>query len=182
MSKAQRTPIQPSIRWSVFYRDGFACRYCGAQAGEDGVELVIDHVLSVAEGGDNRIDNLVTACRPCNHRKGARSLKEVPTPQQVVDRVRERASNLQTLKDQLDAAASADDELRQRLVDLKCEAYESESVHVEPGEVDHAIRLLREFGADKVVEWYRSAVSHGVSDQRAILYVCGCARTHRKER
>lgn len=65
-----RRPISLSLRFSVFERDKRTCQYCGRTSSE--VELQIDHVHPVALGGDNRIDNLLTACRDCNIGKGAR--------------------------------------------------------------------------------------------------------------
>lgn len=66
-----------SERWAylrsiVFERDDFTCRYCGARGGK----LECDHVIPVARGGVTELHNLVTACRPCNRSKGARSLEE----------------------------------------------------------------------------------------------------------
>lgn len=63
-----RTPIPPSLRWKVLARDGFRCRYCGAMGGD--AVLVVDHVHPVVLGGRNNIDNLITACEPCNQGKG----------------------------------------------------------------------------------------------------------------
>jgi 5-methylcytosine-specific restriction endonuclease McrA len=58
MATKGRKNISASLRWQVFARDGFRCRYCGTQAGEPGVTLHADHVVSVADGGTNAFDNL----------------------------------------------------------------------------------------------------------------------------
>ena len=65
-----RRPISLSLRFSVYARDKHRCQYCGRKPPE--VELQIDHVHPVALGGENGIDNLLTACRDCNIGKGAR--------------------------------------------------------------------------------------------------------------
>jgi 5-methylcytosine-specific restriction endonuclease McrA len=65
-----RRPIRLSLRFSVYERDKHTCQYCGAKPPE--AVLQIDHVYPVALGGDDRIDNLLTACRDCNIGKGAR--------------------------------------------------------------------------------------------------------------
>lgn len=57
-------------RVKVYERDGYKCRYCQKQLTRFTVTL--DHVLPVAEGGDNSFDNLVTACFSCNSRKTGR--------------------------------------------------------------------------------------------------------------
>lgn len=70
------------LRFEVFKRDYFTCQYCGAQP--PAVVLVVDHVVPVAAGGENGIDNLVTSCEPCNQGKADRPLGSV-TPRQDAD-------------------------------------------------------------------------------------------------
>lgn len=57
-------------RRGVLARDGYSCQYCGARA------ETIDHVVPRSRGGEHSWGNLVAACRPCNLRKGSRSLHE----------------------------------------------------------------------------------------------------------
>jgi hypothetical protein len=52
-------------------RDGCACVYCGSTK-----YLSLDHLIAVSRGGDGEDENLVTACRSCNSRKGARTPDE----------------------------------------------------------------------------------------------------------
>jgi 5-methylcytosine-specific restriction endonuclease McrA len=59
-------------RLNVLRRDGFACQYCGQEGGSK--DLTIDHVVPKARGGLTAWANVVTACRPCNQRKGDRVL------------------------------------------------------------------------------------------------------------
>lgn len=68
-----RIGIGKRRRFLVLERDGFRCRYCG-HAGE----LHVDHVVPVSRGGTNAIDNLVTACEPCNIGKGAMLIRLEP--------------------------------------------------------------------------------------------------------
>ncbi|MCA8448960.1 RNA-guided endonuclease IscB [Burkholderia vietnamiensis] len=44
-----------------------ACAYCDTKD----VPLNLDHIVARARGGSNRVSNLVTACVPCNQKKGA---------------------------------------------------------------------------------------------------------------
>lgn len=83
--KPKRKAISTKTRFEVFKRDGFTCQYCGAHP--PGVLLHVDHVVAVANGGLNAIDNLVTACEPCNLGKGARPLHVVP--QSLADKAKE---------------------------------------------------------------------------------------------
>lgn len=63
------------LRFEVFKRDYFTCRYCGAQP-PDAV-LVVDHIVAIADGGSTTLENLITACEPCNQGKSDRSLGDV---------------------------------------------------------------------------------------------------------
>lgn len=157
------------------------CRYCGAQAGADGVELVADHVVSVADGGDESMANLATACRSCNGGKGARSLKNAPSSKQVVARIRRRTSNLEEQAEAIKASIAAAAQVKQGIVNMKCAAYGIDSTPMEPSEDVVAQNLCCEFGADAVLSWYKAACSRNVPARRAIMYVCGIARKTRKE-
>ena len=59
-------------RRALFARDGWRCVYCGSTAGR----LTLDHVIPRSRGGDSVWENVVTACAPCNLRKGDRTLEE----------------------------------------------------------------------------------------------------------
>jgi 5-methylcytosine-specific restriction endonuclease McrA len=59
-------------RREVFIRDGYTCQYCGKQCHD----LTIDHVVPRSRGGPHSWDNLVSACKPCNHRKGGKLLAD----------------------------------------------------------------------------------------------------------
>src|SRR2546421_8070781 len=59
-------------RRALFARDGWRCVYCGTSTGR----LTLDHVVPRSRGGDSVWENVVTACAPCNLRKGDRTLDE----------------------------------------------------------------------------------------------------------
>jgi 5-methylcytosine-specific restriction endonuclease McrA len=61
----------PLSRRAVFTRDGSTCVYCGSSA------TSIDHVVPRSRGGTHTWDNVVAACRRCNHTKADRSLAEL---------------------------------------------------------------------------------------------------------
>jgi 5-methylcytosine-specific restriction endonuclease McrA len=67
-----KTYVKPSrnpafTRFNVFLRDRFTCQYCGSHD-----DLTFDHVLPRSKGGLTTWENVVTACSPCNLRKGDR--------------------------------------------------------------------------------------------------------------
>jgi hypothetical protein len=57
-------------RPAVIARDGYVCGICGDLVCP--TELSIDHIIPVARGGGDDLDNLQVAHRVCNSRKGAR--------------------------------------------------------------------------------------------------------------
>ena len=59
-------------RRALFARDGWRCVYCGTASGR----LTLDHVVPRSRGGESVWENVVTACSPCNLRKGNRTLEE----------------------------------------------------------------------------------------------------------
>ena len=59
-------------RRALFARDDWSCVYCGTSGGR----LTLDHVLPRSRGGDSVWENVVTACAPCNLRKGDRLPEE----------------------------------------------------------------------------------------------------------
>ena len=66
---------QPRVKLSrreVFARDRHTCQYCGTTSHD----LTIDHVVPRHRGGRHEWENLVAACRSCNHRKGAKTVTE----------------------------------------------------------------------------------------------------------
>lgn len=93
---AKREPIPKKLRFEVFKRDRFTCRYCGRKAPD--VVLHVDHIDPVANGGTNEITNLVTACQDCNLGKGARLLSE----NEVMDKKRAQIEKQQEWLEQLE--------------------------------------------------------------------------------
>lgn len=69
-----RRPTVRLSRKNVMLRDGHQCQYC--QKHLPVRDLNIDHVLPRSRGGADSWENLVTACRPCNLRKGRRTPDE----------------------------------------------------------------------------------------------------------
>lgn len=68
----------PAYEWAlrrqkVFERDGFECRYCGADVSD---APQCDHFVPLVAGGDSSFGNLVTACKRCNSSKSGRLPEE----------------------------------------------------------------------------------------------------------
>lgn len=62
----------------LFARDRHICLYCGDRFPAS--RLSRDHVVPRAQGGPDTWENTVTACKACNHRKGARTPGQAGMP------------------------------------------------------------------------------------------------------
>jgi 5-methylcytosine-specific restriction endonuclease McrA len=71
MIKRPRPRVRLSRR-EVFARDHHTCQYCGKTTHD----LTLDHVVPRHRGGPHTWDNLVAACKACNHRKGGKLPEE----------------------------------------------------------------------------------------------------------
>ena len=79
--------LSREVAIKVFKRDQFKCYYCGLN-GQNDLEswmiLTVDHVHPHAKGGSRSMENLVTACQPCNLIKGKRVFKSLPEAKEYV--------------------------------------------------------------------------------------------------
>ncbi|MDR3374936.1 MAG: HNH endonuclease [Ancalomicrobiaceae bacterium] len=71
-----KTYVKPArnpafTRFNVFLRDRFCCQYCG-----DREDLTFDHLVPRCKGGTTTWENVLTACSPCNLRKGSKTPRE----------------------------------------------------------------------------------------------------------
>lgn len=126
MAETKRQPLSKRTRFSVFTRDGFACRYCGKTPPD--VQLEVDHLVPVALGGGNARENLVTSCHDCNRGKAARSLDDtVPplNPEAVLESARAAKAQAdaliaeqRALRDKTDAVYAVAHPLCSRLIEV----------------------------------------------------------------
>ena len=58
-----------ALRLRILARDGHVCGYCGQDA------TTVDHILPIRKHPDQAMnpENLISACRDCNSKKGSRS-------------------------------------------------------------------------------------------------------------
>jgi len=62
-------------RQNIFRRDNNCCQYCGSRD-----HLTLDHVLPKSRQGRTSWDNLTTACKYCNSKKGDMTPEEAGMP------------------------------------------------------------------------------------------------------
>ena len=64
----QCTPEWFRLRQAVLQRDNYICHYCGKHR----MNMEVDHVVAVKNGGKDEMSNLVSACRSCNKTKSSK--------------------------------------------------------------------------------------------------------------
>jgi len=64
----------PATRAAIMLRDAHTCQYCGTVPGRQ--QLTVDHVIPRSRGGAHSWQNLVTACKRCNQKKGSNTPEE----------------------------------------------------------------------------------------------------------
>ena len=66
----------PLTTRTVVARDGGICAYCE----QHDPMMTMDHIVPRAQGGPHTWENVVAACRPCNHRKADRTPEQAKMP------------------------------------------------------------------------------------------------------
>lgn len=170
VSVSARKSTGKKLRFEVFKRDGFICQYCGAHPPT--VILVVDHIAPVADGGQTVIDNLVTACEPCNQGKGARPLISIP----------------ESLSSKAERVAEAEEQIRgyQQIMRSRADRIESETWEVAeilwPGcgvrgaksaDLTSIKRFVEKLGVIECLAMADSAVARGFYANRMFRYFCG---------
>ena len=96
--------VPPLSNRELFQRDERMCMYCGSALPES--MLTRDHVRPLSQGGRDAWNNVVSACKPCNHAKGARTPEQAGMTLLAIPYVPNRAeylvlSNRRILADQM---------------------------------------------------------------------------------
>lgn len=97
LAKSMREWIKQSVRFDIFNRDWFKCRYCG-KSPEQGAKLQVDHVIPVAEWWGNEVENLVTACRECNIGKSKKLITSKMKNRDLVKEMKEMKEQVKILQ------------------------------------------------------------------------------------
>lgn len=58
------------LREKILLRDRYTCQHCGLVSMQKGV-MECDHIVNVAQGGDDSLDNLQILCKDCHKIKSS---------------------------------------------------------------------------------------------------------------
>lgn len=168
----KRKALGKRLRFSVFARDNFTCRYCGRQS--DSVELQVDHLIPVCKGGTNDESNLVTACVPCNQGKSGKLLDQA-APNET-DRLR----LAQELQEQLRAAerakqmVAANTKRQNDFLDFLCGLTGNDTFHRVTFNI--LFSYVKQHGEEVVYPWIATAAERCFNDAQIGRYVSGIRR------
>ncbi len=73
----KRRKLTKAERQQIYDKCNGHCAYCGCEITLG--QMQVDHVVPIYNGGADEFNNMLPACRPCNHRKGAESLEQFRT-------------------------------------------------------------------------------------------------------
>jgi hypothetical protein len=190
-SKAmKRKGIGKKKRFEIFKRDGFKCSYCGRSPPE--VMLEVDHILAVANGGDNDEKNLITSCRDCNAGKSATPLNAVaPALSAQLEEQRERADQIAAYNELLmdlrarndavlvqlgkawfNAISRPEDRDRWSFGATRAASIRSLLKHLAPAEILEAMDITAA-ASDRIYALRASCGDAGCNDNRRFKYFCG---------
>ena len=67
LCRVERGKVSNKMRFAVYERDGYRCKYCGRSGNV--AYLEVDHIFPISKGGKSTFNNLQTLCHECNVRK-----------------------------------------------------------------------------------------------------------------
>lgn len=69
----KRKKLSKAERWEVYEKCAGHCAYCGAPIQIK--DMQADHIVALERGGADTVDNMLPACRSCNHFKSASTIE-----------------------------------------------------------------------------------------------------------
>ena len=173
-----RKQLSVRTRFEVFKRDRFTCQYCGRTPPD--VILHVDHIIAVADGGENDPTNLTTACADCNLGKGARPLTAVPLS------LEEQAADAEERRQQIEAHAEMLQADREQFEEWCWEVAETLQPGASKGYNQHNFRsitmFVRRLGFGETREAAQIASDRWHVGGKRFKYFCGVCWRKIRER
>ncbi len=72
--EVKRKPIPTATRLKVYEKCNGHCAYCGCKL--EYKKMQVDHMNPLKKGGENIIENMLPACRSCNHYKSTLDVED----------------------------------------------------------------------------------------------------------
>ena len=147
----KRKSIGNKLRFEVFKRDSFTCKWCGKSSPD--VVLNVDHIEPVSKGGTNEILNLITSCFECNSGKSNRLLSDdtvVIKQKEQMDLVQEKRNQMNLMYEWKKCLSEVDNESRDLVVDYiksKCP-----DINISIQGLGYISQLIKKFDFSSILE------------------------------
>ena len=147
----KRKSIGNKLRFEVFKRDSFTCKWCGKSSPD--VVLNVDHIEPVSKGGTNDILNLITSCFECNSGKSNRLLSDdtvVVKQKGQLDLLQEKRNQMMLMYEWKKGLSEVDNESRDLVVDYiqsKCP-----SINISIEGLGYLSQLIKKFDFSSILE------------------------------
>lgn len=175
---AKRKAISKRVRFAVFSRDGYCCRYCGESS--ENIKLVVDHVIPVCQGGTNDMENLISSCEPCNQGKAGKRISQTVPTDQDARRVQQEYLEQLDLAEKTRAIASFRMETRQEVCNYYCDLTGAKTINRR--NLSTLINILEDEGVENLFHWMDSAFRNtGQNGADLVRYVCGIRNNINRE-
>lgn len=173
----ERKPIGKRLRFEIFARDGFTCRYCGRQS--DTVILHIDHIHPVCQGGTNDPSNLITSCVDCNLGKAGKKIDQhVPSESSRLSMAQDLREQAQLASLAIDAAKATTQKRSMMIAfwndQTGRELYDKTTIQT-------IFSYVQEYGESVVYGWIEKAAFNCPTDTRMGKYISGIRRAVKAE-
>ncbi len=148
--RAYDDPTYKRNRLRVLERDGYTCQYCQRPA------RTVDHLVPVARGGGNEVDNLVACCSECNSRRG-----QATQTQDIRARLKKRNAALTDAGTALDVAEPSGflgttHSPRAALVVVSANQPESAGMGRDLPRLETTVPELDDSDADAIADWAKT--------------------------
>jgi len=79
-------------------KHNFTCQYCGydGRSFPNWLQLAIDHIVPLSQGGTDEPDNKITACQACNSITSRMTFPEGMSREEIIAQKRQRVHDTQT--------------------------------------------------------------------------------------
>lgn len=169
--------ISKKIRFEVFKRDEFRCGYCGSTPPQ--VVLEVDHIDPKSKGGKDDINNLLTACFPCN--RGKRNILLSKIPAKLKDNLEALKEKEEQIKEYRKFVQAIERRVKKDIADIDaiCEQLYPGREFTDTFKTVTLKRFLALLPKQKIIDAFYLAFSKFPTDEeKAIKYFCGvCWRT-----
>lgn len=175
-ASSPRKAIPRRLRFEIFRRDGYTCRYCGASAPD--AQVTIDHVIPIALGGTDDPSNLVTACTDCNAGKASTApdqavVEDVDATAFLLADALERAAAQRRL-DRAQARSQVD-QFDAIWNEWRVAGTESDRIGRPKNWQDSVTRFYENgLDAEEMREFVRVAMNADIPNVARFRYFCGC--------